>query len=254
LPFIERGIPTFIEKPMTTSLKEAQQLERAAKKSGARIMVGHIHLYNSAYQKAKALAEKSGKVRSLFFEGMNNGPVRDDMSALWDWSPHDISMAIDVIGKLPVSVQAWGQKILRPRTDLYDTVMLRLEFSGGVVATIHNSWLFPEKRKKMVVVGAKGMVVYDDVKPDQKVAHYKGMGPKVTSLLRGARGVQWQESKVSYPRYGTMSPLETEMRAFLKIIQTGKNTLTDLRNGLDVVRVLAAAERSLELDGKVVNC
>ncbi len=267
LPFIERGIPTFIEKPFTTSLKDALKLEKAALKSGAPVMIGHIHLYNPAYIKAKSLIEKAayaqgsgepkaGGIRSLTFEGMNNGPFRDDMSALWDWTPHDVSMAIDIMGEMPKSVQAWGQKILRPKTNLYDTVTVKLTFSSSlrsrqqvgeaISATIHNSWLAPEKRKKMVVVGKNDSIIYDDVKPEQKVTHYRGMGPRVQG-----KSVTWQDPAVSHPKYGAMSPLEAEMRAFLKMVKSDKNPSTDLKSAIDVTRVLDAAERSMEVDQEV---
>ena len=243
LPFIGQGIPTYIEKPLTTSLRDAQKIAAAAKKSSATIFVGHIHLFSPAYQAAKQLARKAGPIKSMHFEGMNNGPIRDDMSALWDWAPHDVAMALDLLNRTPRSVQAWGQKILRPRTNLYDTALLKLTFPKGVTVTIHNSWLSPEKRKKAIIAGSKDTIVYDDT-ADKKVTLYRSAGPRV----RGTKARE-RAPRVSHPRYDLASPLEVELRAFLQTVATGKKPITDIEHALAVIKTLAAAERSMSRDG-----
>lgn len=236
LPFIRAGVPVFIEKPMTTSLQDAQKIAQTAKKSGTLVMIGHVHLYNPAYLKAKELVKKAGKIKYLAFEGMNWGPFRDDVSAMWDWAPHDIALAMDLLGSKPKTVQAWGTR---------DWAEMKLEFpephpgpplSGreSIPALIHVTWLSPEKRKKMTVVGEKYSVVFDDV-AEYKVAVH-------------------QDGKITYPSYKKEMPLQAEMKAFLQMVKTGKRPKTDVQQGLDVVRVLDAAERSLALDGKAVRC
>lgn len=247
LPFIKKGIPTFIEKPMTTSLPDAKRLAQAANTSKTPVFVGHIHLYNPAYLKAKELVQQTGGIRYIMAEGMNNGPYRDDMSALWDWAPHDVVMAIDMIGEKPTSVQAWGMKTLRPKTALHDTVHIKLEFPKNVTVFITNSWLAAEKRKKLTIIGKNDTVVYDDTSP-KKVIWYQGMGP----AIKGKK-VERQEPKASYPRYGKKLSLTAELEAFIHMIRTGKQPLTDVNQGLEVVRVIAAAEKSIHLDGKRVS-
>ncbi len=247
LPFIKKGIPTFIEKPLTTSLADALTLQPAAKKARAIIFIGHIHLYNPAYVKAKQLAKKSGNIRYLFFEGMNNGPYRDDMSALWDWAPHDIAMALDLLGSKPKTVQAWGASLLRPQTNLYDFVQIKLEFPNKVPVFITNSWLAPEKRKRLTIVAYNDTVVVDDT-AQQKIALYKNMGPHVT---RGA--VYHQLPKISHPSYGNQLPLKQELLAFIKAIRTKQQPITNLTQGLDVVKIIAAAEKSIALNGRKVR-
>jgi len=222
LPFIKKGLPVFIEKPMTTSLQDAKRLEAAAKESGSIVMVGHIHLYNPAFLKAKELLEKAGNIKYVLFEGMNWGPIREDMSAWWDWAPHDISMAIDLFGK-PKSVQAWGNN---------DMATARVDY-GDFPALINVTWLSPEKRKKMTVVGEKYAVVFDDV-ADEKVTVFRN-------------------DKISHPRYDKTSPLEAELKAFVQAIETGKKPVTDIQNGVDVVRVLDAGDRSMKSDGAIIK-
>lgn len=239
LPFIKQGLPVFIEKPMTTSLKDAKILQAAAKKSGENIFVGHLHLYNPAFLKAKELIRKAGRIRYAAFEGMNWGPFRDDMSAMWDWAPHDVAMALDLFGK-PKSVQAWGE---------YDWAVARLEFlntpevsrrdSSGVAkrgsffATIHVSTLSSEKRKRMTVAGIKYSVLFDDI-AECKIAVY-------------------EKGKVMYPAYEKTMPLTAELTAFIQMIKTGKRPKTDIQNGVDVVQILDAAERSMKLEGKRIK-
>lgn len=226
LPFIRHGQPVFIEKPLATSLREAQQLARAAQAkkghSAPLVFVGHIHLYNPAYQKAKALIQAAGAVQAVWLEGMNWGPERRDISAWWDWAPHDLAMAVDLFGT-PRAVQAWGNQ---------DTAIARLEYSRRSVL-IHVNWLSPEKRRKLVVVGSKYSVIFDDV-AERKVA-------------------TWSTAKISYHQYDTVPPLKNELMAFLHMIKTGHPPLTDLRQGIAVVRLLEAGEQSMHAHGRRVT-
>jgi len=259
LPFIKKGLPVFIEKPLTTNLADAKKLATAAKKSGSLIFVGHIHLYNPAYLKAKQLAAQAGPIRALYFEGMNNGPYRDDMSALWDWAPHDVAMATDLLAAAPTHVQAWGSKTLRPHTNLHDSAQIKLVFSpphtrgrsrGGdnISALINVSWLFPEKRKKLTIIGSKDSIIYDDTL-DKKITLFKNMGPTVQS-----KTIIKQNPKISYPAYAKTSPLETELKAFVKSVKTKQAPLTDINHALAVIKIIAAAEKSIALDGRLVRC
>ncbi len=225
LPFIKMGLPVFVEKPMTTSLKDAHALQKAAAKSGSQVFVGHVHLYNPAFLKAKTLIQKAGRIRYMSFEGMNWGPFREDMSAWWDWAPHDISMALDVLGQPPKSVQAWGT---------FDWAQAQLTFPKDISVLIRVTWLSPQKRKSLTVVGKNYTVVLDDTKPSRKVAIFR-------------------DGKVSHPAYGATMPLTAELKAFITIIKTGKAPKTNIQNGVDVVRVLDAAERSIKRDGAKIT-
>jgi len=234
LPFIERGLPVFIEKPMTTSVVSAKRLLAASKKHGTPVFVGHIHLYNPAYHAAKKAIQKVGRLRMIVGEGANNGPVRNDYSAMWDWAPHDLSMMLDMVGKMPTRVQAWGVAKLRPGTKLWDFSQIKLEFPGGVTGIVMSSWLMPQKRKRLNVVGEKGSVVYDDT-----------LGEKKVSVLTG--------TEVTYPTYARDMPLTLEMKEFLAATRTGKKPKTDVLQGLAVVVILEAAEKSIAGGGKLVR-
>ena len=243
LAFLEHGVPVFVEKPMTDSLAEAQRLAAAAHD---RVLVGHIHLYNPAYQQVRELLPQLGAVRLMVSEGANNGPYRDDYSALWDWAPHDISMMADLLG-MPQQVAAWGAAILRPGTNLYDTSYIKLDFAGGAVGIITSSWLMPQKRKKLTIVGATSSVVYDDTLPEHKVTLFADMGPTVVGGV-----VTRQEPAVSYPPYAADMPLTLEVEAFVRMIRTKEKPRSDVALGLKVVQILDAAERSIAAGGTPV--
>lgn len=253
LPFLERGIPTFIEKPLTTSLVDARRLERTARKHKTIVMVGHIHLYNPAYQATKSLLPTIGKIRHLHGEGLANGPYRDDMSVLWDWAPHDVSMMLDIVGRMPHSVQAWGLKLLRPKTKLHDTVFMKLRFPKSILGTIHVSWLSPEKRRKLTIVGTDSSIVFDD-RAEKKVALFEGIGPKLSrGTSRTPASVTPRETRISYPSYAADLPLAIELAAFLEAVKTKRQPITPVAQGVQVVRVLEAAEQSVAGNGRSIQ-
>ncbi len=236
-PFIKKGLAVFVEKPFTTKLADAKRLQQRAEESGAVVQVGHVHLFNPAYRAAKKLVQASGAPHYILFEGMNNGPYRDDMSALWDWAPHDVAVLLDLTGELPKSVQAWEVDALRPGKNLFDMVTVRYQFSNGMVAVSLVSWLAPEKRKKITFIGERDSIVFDDT-AQQKVTLYKDFR---------------QEPVVSYPEYAADAPLKLELEAFMKAIKTRQVPVADLQHAVDSVRVLAAAEQSIKLDGQSVK-
>lgn len=237
LPFIERRIPVFIEKPLAAGLEDAQKITAAAQHSGSVVFVGHIHLYNPAYQAAKEQTKHIGSIRLLLGEGYNLGPLRADYSALWDYGSHDLSMMLDLAGA-PESVAAWGTATLRPDTALWDTAQMQINFKSGAIGYILSSSTMPQKRRHLMVVGEQGSVVYDDTLAEKKVMLHKKTGTV---------------PEISYPAYTPGSPLTLELQAFLDAIKTGTQPKTDADAGLAVVAVLDAAEQSIRAGGRIVT-
>jgi len=247
LPFIKKGIAVFIEKPMTMTLSDAKRVVDAAKKHKALVFVGHIHLYNPAYLTAKKSAKTAGELRMIIGEGASNGPFRSDMSAMWDWAPHDLSMILDIVGKMPVSVEAWGEVVTRPKTRLHDFTIMKLLFPGGLVGVIHSSKISPEKRRKLTVIGSRDTVVYDDT-AEKKVTVYKGIGPRITK-----KGISENQPEILILGHSPAMPLTEEMYALLKMVKTKKVPDTDALQGLRVVAILEAAEKSILQGGKSIK-
>lgn len=246
LPFIERGIPTFIEKPLTVTIRDALRIEQAARRGRTRVFVGHVQLYNPAYQAAKKLMPRLGRIQYLLGEGANNGPFRQDVSALWDWAPHDLALALDLLHKRPLAVQARASSILRPRTQLYDVATLHVQFSDNVSLFGVYSWLFPEKRKRLTIVGTKSTIVFDDT-AKQKVTFYEHLGP-----ARKHGAVVRREPRVTHPSYGATPSLTAELSAFLTMIRTRSAPRSPLSQGIQTVEILTAADRSIRSGGCTV--
>jgi predicted dehydrogenase len=244
-PFIERHSPVFIEKPLTTQLDDALAIWQAAHSSATLVFVGHIHLYNPAYRKMKELAGQGGEIRLLSAESMNNGPYRNDVSALWDWAPHDVAAALDLFGELPESVNAWGVEALRPGKFI-DAAWVQLSFSGGRRAIIAVNWWSPVKRKRITVSGVKHTIVFDDTS-SRKVMWYEDFGPQVNG-----DAVMRHEPHTSLPPYDDTPPLQEELGAFIEAIESKQQREEQLLQAIHVIRILTAADLSMKRAGALV--
>lgn len=235
--FLERGFNILIEKPMTTNYKDALELFKIARQYKNIVMVGHIYLYNPAFLRVEKLIKSIGKIKYISTEGMNYGPIRSDVSALWDWGPHDISMLIDLLGSLPEEVSAYGLSSLRPDTEFYDMCNLKLKFPNDIFVFVNIGWLSPIKKRNMTIVGEKSTIVFDDT-IEKKIA-----------VIRDSR-----TKETSYPSFPKGSSLTFEILNFVDLIQSkGKINKSSLEMGLDVVKVLEACEKSIKLNGKIIK-
>jgi predicted dehydrogenase len=220
LPYIAAGIPTFIEKPMATTLRDAQRIREAADRGGAIVFVGHIFLYHPAFLAALKLLPSLGAIRYLLCEGMNNSP-RADTSVLWDWLPHDLAMANAILGREPDSVVSWN---LSAET-VPAAALAKFNFSDTpVVCTV--SWCSSLRRRRLTVTGADGTLVFDDT-----------AAPKLA--LYDKRG------ELTHPLHSDALPLTREMDAFLQAVRTGTADAPHVQLGIGIVRAIAAAEDSI---------
>ncbi len=240
LQCLAQGISVFIEKPITLNVADAQAIATAAEKTGAKVFVGHIHLYNPAYHAIKSHLPSLGPLRYILCEGGNNGPYRDDMSALWDWAPHDIAVLLDIFQAKPSVIDAWGWEFLRPGKNLHDTVIARLEAPDKTPITLHVSWLMPEKRKKITFVGETSSIVFDDTAKD-KVTLHKNMGPAVDG-----EKVTFQPSEITPLQFDGTSPLTNELSAFINAVTKNAPYPTGITQGLAVTQILSEIEAKIK--------
>ncbi|MCW5937017.1 MAG: Gfo/Idh/MocA family oxidoreductase [Fimbriimonadaceae bacterium] len=227
---LEAGCHVFIEKPMTLSSEDAEELVARADAAGKVLMVGHLLLYQPAVQFIKEAIDggKIGKVHLLHHERLNLGRARNVENVLWSLGVHDVAVCLYLAGEAPSDVQFVGHKMLG--TGVEDDTRLFLDFPSGQRGYVHNSWLWPELRRRLTVVGEKGMLVYDEL--EQKVYfHDKG----VTETLQN------RDEGVHLVYEGAGQPLTLEMQHFLDCIEQGTNPHSDGRSGLEVVRVLERA-------------
>jgi predicted dehydrogenase len=250
------GKHVLIEKPIATRSCEAAALVHLARKRDRVLMVGHVFEYNPAIRAVGDLirAGELGEIYYMSFERTNLGPVRTDVSALWDLATHDASIMCDFMSAAPVSVTATGQSYLNPGID--DVVFATFVFDGGVAAHVHASWLNPSKVRQITVVGSEKMAVCDDLDLRQPVRLYdKRVGMPPLSEITGSF-LQHKtiviDSGATIPVVQTREPLLSEVDDFFDCIISGKKPRADGLSGWRVVRLMEAAAESIACNSVVV--
>lgn len=238
-----------VEKPLTRTSAEAEELIRLAQEQGRVLMVGHTFEYNPAVEYLKDFIAKGhlGRVYYINATRVNLGIFQKDINVIWDLAPHDISILLYVLGKKPHQVSARGAAYVQ--ANIEDVAYVTLNFPDGVMADIRVSWLDPCKIRRITVVGSKKMVVYDDVEPTEKIRIYdKGVdAPPYSDTLEEFR-LSYRYGDITTPAISDAEPLEIECRHFLDCIRYGRVPRSDGVVGAQVVKILEGAQRSL-LDG-----
>ncbi len=248
---LERGKHVLVEKPLAMSSAEVRGLIALAEQKQRTLMVGHTFEYNPAVWKIRELVEQRaiGDVYYIYANRVNLGRVQRDINALWSIAPHDISILLYVLGALPLEVSARGATYLSEKVE--DVVFVTLTFPNHVLAHIHASWLDPSKVRQMTVVGSQKMIVYDDVDPEARLRIYdKGVYKHGSAY--GESQLKIHSGDISIPQLDMSEPLRNECAHFIECVREGKRPRTDGENGLRVVRVLEAAQESLDKNGAAV--
>lgn len=246
---IEAGKPVLVEKPFALSVEDAEAVARLGAERKVPVLAGHLLVYHPAVDRLRELVRTGelGKLFYLYGLRVNLGQVRKDENALWSFGPHDVSVALYLLGEQPVRVAAHGKSYLQPGIE--DVVFLTMEFASGVLAHVQLSWLDPHKERKLTVVGAKKMVVFDDMEPREKLRIYdKGVDrpPEYGSF---GESLAIREGDIFIPRIPTVEPLAAELAHFVRAAQGREAPRVSAEDGVRVVRVLEAASRSLARGG-----
>ncbi|RIK42062.1 MAG: gfo/Idh/MocA family oxidoreductase [Chloroflexi bacterium] len=250
---LRAGKHVFVEKPLAMSTAEARTLIDLAATRQRVLMVGHVFEYNPAvrYIKEAIEAGELGEIFYLYSRRVNLGRVQSDVNALWSIAPHDISIALFLLGQLPEAVSCQGASCLNGIVE--DVIFLTLHFPGDVLCHTHVSWLDPSKVRELTVVGSRKMIVYDDVSTEGKVRIYdKGVYRKGDPIY-GEFQYRLHSGDILIPRIDMREPLQLECAHFIDCIRNGQQPQTDGENGLRVVAVLTAGQRSLEQGGSKVR-
>ncbi len=238
----------YLKKPLVLREEEGEELIALADERKRVLMVGHLLQYHPAFVRLKELASKGdlGRINYIYSHRLNLGKIRREENILWSFAPHDISMILCLAGEEPESVLATGGNYLHKR--IADVTTTHLDFPSGLRAHIFVSWLHPFKVQQMVIVGEKKMAVFNDTLawPEK--------------LLLYAQEINWQDnlpipSKAEAERLDIpqAEPLRLECRQFLDSVSNGKPPVTDGREGLKVLRVLNASQRSLDEEGRRIS-
>ncbi len=258
---LEAGKHVLIEKPITSTSQEAQKLIDLAKEKQKVLMVDHTFEYSGPVNKIKELIEKDelGKIYTIDLVRVNLGLFQQDINVIWDLTPHDISILIYLLKKSPVSVRAIAESYIQPKIE--DSAYITLRFPDQTMANLHVSWLDPCKIRRTTIVGSKKMLVYDDVEINEKIKIYdKGVSFKT---IEKAKPKHWntykefqymyREGDVRVPEIDLKEPLQIMIKHFLDCIENNKTPRSDGLSGLQVIKVIEAAQLSLKQNGAEVK-
>jgi predicted dehydrogenase len=247
------GKHVFVEKPLSLSSADAEEVVRASERAGRTLMVGHIMLYHPVVERIKTMI-KAGELGWLLYLNsvrVNLGTLRRDENALWSLGPHDVSIILHLLEAQPRSVSARGGAYLQK--GIHDIVFVNLQFASGVMAQIQLSWLDPRKERRLVVVGSRKMLEFDDVHPVEKLRIYDKGYERPPVFSEFSEFLSIRNGDIHIPQVPLAEPLELECRHFVDCVKTNRRPVSDGASGLQVVRILEAAQRSLERDGAPVD-
>jgi predicted dehydrogenase len=254
---LDAGKHVFVEKPLATKVVEVDELSRRAAGRKLVVMAGHTFVYNPAVRYVKKLIDSGelGDLRYIYSQRLNLGRIRSDIDALWNFAPHDISIIQYWLGDPePISIGRRGMAYMQDGID--DVVFLSLEYPGKIIANIHVSWLDPQKVRKMIIVGSRKMVVYDDIAENKITIYDKGIDRR--AIL--GENMDFDDPQVSQfnhrsgdiviPQVKFAEPLRVEAEHFADCIRNSREPLTGLSHARTVVSIL---ERARPLNGEVIR-
>jgi len=239
---LEAGKHVFVEKPPAMRAVEMAELVELAERGNLVLMPGHLLLYHPGIRKVKDLVDSGalGDVLCIYGNRQNLGIIRKDENALWSLGVHDLSVILHLVGETPTEVVAHGNAFLNPGVE--DVVFCYLRFPSGKIAHMHLSWLDPHKMRKITVVGAEKMVVFDDMELERKVTIYD-KAPEQPAQSYG----EWRTrtGDIFSPKIPNDEPLRLECGHFLELAAHGRGNGAEARDGLEVVRALELLQASL---------
>ena len=246
------GKHVLVEKPLATKSHEAEELVALARRAELTLMPGHTFVYSPAVNKVRDLI-RAGEIGEVYFvtsSRMNLGIYQRD-GVVCDLAPHDLSILLYWLDRRVESISATGRSVLRP--GVCETAFLTLVFEGGVTANVQISWLAPRKVRQMTVVGSRRMIAYEDTSADEAIRVYdRGLdfSHAEAPASFGEYQLTYRTGDIVVPRLEAAEPLALELADFARAITTGCEPRSSARLGLEIVRSLEAAHRSLDLGGR----
>ena len=249
---IEAGKPCLVEKPFALRVRDAEAVAEAAERRQVPVLAGHLLVYHPVVEQLQTLVQGGvlGEVFYLYGLRVNLGQVRADENALWSFGPHDVAVALFLLGAVPQRVAAQGRCYLQPNVE--DVVFLTMEFASGTLAHVQLSWLDPHKERKLTIVGSKQMAVFDDMEPREKLRLYDKGIDRPPEYASYGESLTIREGDIFIPRIPNIEPLAAELGHFVRVARGAEPPRSGAEDGVRVVRVLAAASRSLAAGGAPV--
>jgi UDP-2-acetamido-3-amino-2,3-dideoxy-glucuronate N-acetyltransferase len=247
LAALSAGKDLFVEKPLALEWQDGVDMVEAAREHRRVLMVGHLLHYHPAIIRLKELLDTGvlGRIEYIYSNRLSMGKIRREENALWSFAPHDISVILALVGRVPLQVTATGGAYLQP--NIADVTISNLLFDHGTRAHIFVSWLHPYKEQRLVVIGSKQMAVFEDSRPDHKLMLFD----KRIAMVNGSLEATKPEGVVV--DIDTTEPLIMECRHFLDCVRRTSHSMTPGEEGVRVLQVLQACQRSLQLNGEPVQ-
>lgn len=250
---LSSGRHVLLEKPMTRTTAEAEALIELAEKKNCKLMVDHTFNYTSAVQKIKSLVASGGLGDLLYWDSVrvNLGLFQHDVNVVWDLAPHDLAVMDYVMDEKPVSVQAVGIAHYADRIENIAYVTLR--FARNIIAHFHLNWLSPVKIRTTLIGGSRKMIVFDDMLTSEKIKIYD-KGVDIADSRDGVYKtlVQYRSGDMYAPTLENVEALKVEIDHFADVVRGEQSSIADGLAGLRVVRLLEAAQESIEKSGREI--
>lgn len=249
------GKHVLVEKPLCGSVAECEELIDLADRRGLVLMVDHTFVYTGAVRKIREVVESGKLGRVLYFDSIriNLGLFQPDFNVIWDLAPHDLSILDYTLGGTPRWVQATAARHYEGHHE--NLAYLTIGYDSGVLAHIHVNWVAPVKTRLTTIAGTDRMLVYDDTDPVERVKIYES-GVDLNKLepeLAHRMNIQYRTGDVLVPKLDPTEALRRVVDEFAAAIADHKRPLSDGAAGLRVVKVLAAAQRSVDERGARVE-
>ena len=246
---LRRGKHVLVEKPMTTTGREAEELIRLADENQRVLMVDHTFIYAGAVRKIREIIE-AGELGEIYYYDsvrVNLGLFQHDVNVLWDLAPHDFSIMMHLLDKEPVSVSAVGATPVRwGGWELESIAYITVEFADGTLAHFHVNWLSPVKVRRTLIGGSRKSIIYDHLDPDNQVKIFDKGIEIMADQERYQALVQYRMGDMWAPKIDQTEALEVACQHFIECVRVGKRPLTDGYAGLRVVKLLEAAQQSMK--------
>ena len=249
---LENGKHVLLEKPMTSTIKEAEELMNLAKQKGLLLMVDHTFLYTGAVMKMKQLINEKtiGEIQYFDSSRINLGLFQIDVNVLWDLAPHDISILLHLINKKPYSVNATG--VSHTKNGIENVAYLTINYSENFIAHFSCSWTSPVKLRTMLIGGDKKMMVFNDLEPSEKIRIYDTGYNYKTDEEKNRLMVDYRTGDVYIPKLESKEALFGMASDFINSIINKTEPLSNSKLGLDVIQILEASQQSIKNKGKEI--
>ena len=244
---MKQGKHVFVEKPLAMNEAEATLMIKTAKENKVQLMVGHLLQYHPVFQKVKemVLGGEIGEITYIYSNRLSFGKVRTEEDVIWSFAPHDISMILSLANQEPRFITAHSTAILQD--NIADSATIHMTFKSGLKAHISVSWLHPYKEQKLVVIGKKAMLVFDDTKPWNEKLSILRYQAEINQGLPNLKKENLEFIKVIEDE-----PLKNECKHFIDVVENNTQPLTDEHEGLQVLKVLTSATHS-KINNKTIK-